>query len=83
MNINNLINKNEGDLVFLDLYNINISLFSIVKILLISHLIRFGIIHKKLGINIIVNIVLSQFNSRFIIIVDGSKTLNKFVVIFC
>lgn len=40
-------------------------------------------IHKKLGINIIAIIVLIQFNSKFKIIVEGSKTLNKFVVIFC
>lgn len=82
ININKVINKNDGDLVFFDLYNINISLFKMIKILFINHLIRFGIIQIKLGINIIVNIVLSQFNSKLKIIVEGSKTLNKFVVIF-
>lgn len=83
ININNEINKNDGDLVFLDLYNINISLFSIFKILFINHLIRLGIIHKKLGKIIKVNIVLIQFKFKLKIKVDGSNTLNKFVVIFC
>lgn len=82
ININNEINKNEGDLVFFDLNNINISLFKIILILLIIHLIRLGIIHKKFGIIIIVKIVLIQFNSKFKINVEGSKELNKFVVIF-
>lgn len=82
ININNVINKNEGDFVFFDLYNINISLFRIIKILFINHLIRFGIIQIKFGINIIVIIVLNQFNSKLKINVEGSKTLNKFVVIF-
>ena len=76
------MNKNDGDLVFFDLYNISISLFKIVKILFINHLIRFGIIQMKFGIIIIVIIVLIQFISKLNIIVEGSKILNKFVVIF-
>lgn len=45
-------------------------------------MIRFGKIHIKLGINRIINNDLIQFNSKFIIVVAGSKILNKFVVIF-
>lgn len=51
-------------------------------IFIIAHLIRLGEIHKKFGNKMIVKIVLNQFSSRFIINVDGSKILNKFVVIF-
>jgi len=53
-----------------------------LKILNIIQFIRFGKIHKKLGIKIIIKRVLIQFNSKLKIDVDGSKILNKFVVIF-
>lgn len=82
ININNEININEGDLIFLDLYNIIISLFSIIQVLFIIHLIRFGNNHRKLGIKIRIINVLSQFNWIFIKFVDGSKILNKFIIIF-
>lgn len=82
MNIKSEMNRNAGDLVFFILYNINISLFSILNILKINQLIRFGRIHKKLGIKIIIIKVLIQFISKLKIVVDGSKILNKFVVIF-
>jgi len=82
ININNEMNINEGDLKFFDLYNINISLFSIFIIILIVILIRFGINHIKLGIIIIIIGVLIQFNCKFIIVVEGSKILNKFIIIF-
>lgn len=76
------INKNAGDLTFFILYNINISLFNILKILNNIQFNRLGIIHKKLGIIKIISKVLIQFNSRFKIIVEGSKMLNKFIIIF-
>lgn len=76
------MNINAGDLVFFILYSINISLFNILNILNKIQFIRFGIIHIKFGINKIISKVLIQFNWRLKIIVDGSKILNKFVVIF-
>lgn len=54
-----------------------------MNILNISQLIRFGRIHKKFGIKMIIIKVLIQFISKLKIVVDGSKILNKFVVIFC
>lgn len=82
MNKNNEINKKEGFLIFLDLYNIIISLFNILLIFKINQLIRFGIIHIIFGNKIMIIIVLNQFNSILKIIVDGSKILNKFIIIF-
>lgn len=76
------INMNAGDLIFFILYNINISLFNILNILNKIQLIRLGIIHKKFGISKIINKVLIQFNCRLKIIVEGSKILNKFIIIF-
>ena len=76
------ININAGDLVFFILYNINISLFSILNILKRIQFIRFGIIHNKFGIIKIINKDLIQFNSKLKIVVDGSKILNKFIIIF-
>lgn len=80
--MNNAINRNAGDLVFFALYNINISLFNILNILNNIQFIRFGIIHKKFGINKIIKKVLIQFNSKLKIVVEGSKILNKFIIIF-
>ena len=80
--MNSDIKINDGDLVFFILYNIEISLFInfIIKFKII--LIRFGNIHKKFGnIMIIIN-VLIQLSLKFKIIVDGSKILNKFIIIF-
>lgn len=57
-------------------------MFNILKILNNIQFIRFGIIHKKFGIIKIINKVLIQFISKLKIVVDGSKILNKFVVIF-
>ena len=82
MNINNEININEGDLIFFDLYNINISLFNEFIIMVKIILIRFGIIHRKLGKIITIIRVLIQFNSKFNNVVEGSKILNKFIIIF-
>jgi len=82
MNINNEININEGDLIFFDLYNINISLFNEFIIMVKIILIRFGIIHRKLGKIITIIRVLIQFNSKFKNVVEGSKILNKFIIIF-
>ena len=76
------INKNEGDLIFFILYNNNISLFNILNIFNINQFIRFGIIHNKFGIIKIIKKLLIQFNWKLKIVVDGSKILNKFVVIF-
>ena len=39
-------------------------------------------IHNKFGINIKINAVEIQFKLRFKIVVDGSKILNKFIIIF-
>lgn len=47
-----------------------------------NQFIRFGKIHKKFGINKIIIKVLIQLISKLKIVVDGSKILNKFVVIF-
>jgi len=47
-----------------------------------SILIRFGNIHKKFGNSMIIINVLIQLSLKFIIIVDGSKILNKFIIIF-
>lgn len=82
ININNLINMNDGDLKFFILYNKIISLFKILIVLIKIHLIRFGIIHKKFGMKIMIINVLIQFSSIFLIIVVGSKMLNKFIIIF-
>lgn len=82
INKNSLININDGDLLLFFLCNINISLFNIFKILLNIILIRFGIIHIKLGIKVKINKVLIQLIFKFIIIVDGSKILNRFIIIF-
>lgn len=82
INIKSAINRNAGDLVFFILYNINISLFNILNILNIIQFIRFGIIHIKFGIIKIINKVLIQFNFKLKIVVDGSKILNKFIIIF-
>jgi len=57
-------------------------LFNILNILNKIQFIRFGIIHKKFGIIKIINKVLIQLNSKLIIVVDGSKILNKFIIIF-
>lgn len=81
--MNNEINMNDGDLIFFDLYNINISLFKFFIIIIKIILIRFGIIHRKFGIIIMIIIVLNQFKFKFIIVVEGSKILNKFIIIFC
>jgi hypothetical protein len=59
-----------------------ISLFKVLFIKIKIHLIRFGMIHKKFGNNIMIINVLIQFNSRFIIIVVGSKILKRFIIIF-
>lgn len=53
-----------------------------MNILYINQLIRFGKIHNKFGIKIMIIKVLIQFISKLKIVVDGSKILNKFVVIF-
>lgn len=82
ININKLINIKEGDLVLLFLCNINISLFNILNNFIINILIRFGVIHIRCGNNIIINKVLIQLKLVFIINVDGSKILNKFIIIF-
>lgn len=82
INVNSAININDGDLVLFFLCNINISLFNILNILIKIILIRFGIIHIKLGIIKIIKKVLIQLSSKFIIIVAGSKILNKFIIIF-
>jgi len=82
MNIKSAININAGDLVFFFLNNINISLFNIINILNKIQFIRFGIIQIKFGINKIIIKVLIQFNSKLKIVVEGSKILNKFIIIF-
>ena len=82
ININNVINIKDGDLIFFDLYNIIISLFNKKNILFINQLIRLGIIHIIFGINIIIINVLIQLISKFKIVVEGSKILNKFIIIF-
>jgi len=76
------MNINEGAFNILVLYNIIISLFKILKILVKVHLIRLGIIHIKFGIKIIIMVDLNQLNWIFKIVVDGSKILNKFIKIF-
>lgn len=58
--INKLININDGDLIFLFLYNIKISLFINIKVLIFNNLNRLGIIHIRFGINKIDNDVLIQ-----------------------
>lgn len=81
--MNNVININEGDLKLLVLCNINISLFKLLNnILLIKILIRLGEIQNKLGNSNIINKVEIQLISKFIIKVEGSKILNKFIIIF-
>jgi hypothetical protein len=82
INKNNVININEGDLKFFDLYNIKISLFNIENLFFIIQLIRLGRIHIIFGIKIIMIIVLIQLISKFRIVVEGSKILNKFIIIF-
>lgn len=82
ININSEININAGDLVFFVLYNINISLFSILNILNKIQFIRFGIIQIKFGIIKMIKRVLIQFISKLKIVVEGSKILNKFIIIF-
>lgn len=82
ININNLININDGDLNNDFLFNINISLFKEMKILFKIILIRLGEIQIKFGIKIKINRVLTQLISKFMIKVDGSKILNKFIIIF-
>lgn len=82
INIKSAMNKNAGDLVFFILYNINISLFNILYILNRIQFIRFGIIHIKFGIIKIIKKVLIQFISKLKIVVEGSKILNKFIIIF-
>lgn len=57
-------------------------MFKILSVLSIIQLIRFGKIHNRFGIKIIMINVLIQFISKLKIVVDGSKILNKFVVIF-
>lgn len=57
-------------------------MFNILNILNNNQFIRFGKIHIKLGINKMIKRVLIQFISKLKIVVDGSKILNKFVVIF-
>lgn len=79
--INKFKNINDGDLKLLFLYNIKISLFINLNILNINIFIRFGKIHIIFGINIIVNSVLIQFICKLKIVVDGSKILNKFIII--
>lgn len=44
--------------------------------------IRFGIIQIKFGIIMMINKVLIQFIWILKIVVDGSKILNKFIIIF-
>lgn len=83
MNINSEININDGDFIFFDLNNNIISLFKFKYMMFKIQFIRLGIIHRKLGINIKIIIVLNQFNSKFQIKVVGSKILNKFIIIFC
>lgn len=82
MKINSLININDGDLILFFLWSINISLFNILNVLVIKILMRFGVIHIKFGIKIKVKIVLIQLKLVFIIKVDGSKILNRFIIIF-
>lgn len=53
---------NDGDLVFLFLNNISISLFKLLIIIKFKILIRFGKIQIILGIKINVIIVITQFN---------------------
>jgi len=80
--MNNEIKINDGDLIFFFRYNILISLFINFIMKLIIIIIRFGIIHKKFGIRIIIIIVLNQFSFKFKNEIDGSKILNKFIIIF-
>lgn len=81
ININNVININDGDLIFLILNNIKISLLRLLNNFNIIILIRLGISHKKFGIIIIIKILAIQFKFKLKIIVDGSKILNKFIII--
>lgn len=69
-------------MVFFILYNINISLLRVINILLYKILIRFGIIQIELGMNKIINILVIQLNWILKIDVEGSKILNKFIIIF-
>lgn len=83
ININRVMNINDGDLIFLFLYSINISLFRLINNLLYIVKIRFGIIHIEFGnIIIIINLEIQLICKLFQIDVDGSKILNKFVIIF-
>lgn len=58
------------------------SLFNVKVILFHKIWYREGINQKVIGINIIPKIVLIQFNEKFIIVVEGSNTENKLVIIF-
>lgn len=83
ININKVMNINDGDLIFLFLYNINISLLRLRNNLLYIVKIRLGIIHIEFGIIIIIiNLKIQLICMLFHIDVDGSKILNKFVIIF-
>ena len=57
-------------------------MFNILNILNKIQFIRFGIIQIKFGIIKIISQVLIQFNSNLKNGVEGSKMLNKFIIIF-
>lgn len=80
--MNILINMNEGDFIIFFINKILISLLSKWSKLFNIHIIRFGIIQIKFGIKIKVKIDLVQLIWMFIIEVEGSKILNKFIIIF-
>jgi hypothetical protein len=58
------------------------SLCKVKRILFQTNEYRDGINQKAVGINVSPKIVLIQFKERFITLVEGSKTENRFVIIF-